>query len=572
MKKFGIVVLVICSWLTYTSGMSFMAPFPDQIFQNPVEGTILLSGTFGELRANHFHAGVDIKGQIGKPLFAAGEGYVARVKVEEGGYGKALYINHPNGFTTVYAHMNNFTPEIEEWVKKEQYRRKSYTVDLQPKPGQFTFERGASIGQMGTTGYSFGPHLHFEVRRSDSQRPVNPLFFGVKFQDRIPPALRQLKVYELDERRNTIRELKVNTYKSSKGYRIVDDTLVVNSGFLGFGLMAYDQMNGAPNRNGIYQLSLFDDQQLHYRMEMQSFSFAETRYLNAHLDYFEKTKNRSNYYRAYILPGNRASIYVEVGGDGTIQLQEGQVRKIDLVATDFHENASVLTFWVKKETAQVALKSPEEVKVPMSKMHCESEPGFEACFSKGSFYADLDITLSSTRQDSLSPFAPVYELGDPLVPVHRYFSIRLRPDALPASKKKKAFIGFWDHRGNLINIGGEWEGETLVSRQRSFGQFTVMTDEEPPSITPINFDTDIRKKRTLRFRLNDNVQTSGRARGLRYRGYVDGQWILFRYDAKNRLLWHEISDGRIGPGKHQLRLEVWDDRKNRTVWEKEVVR
>ncbi len=548
-----------------------MAPYPENIFADPVEGEIQLSGTFGELRANHFHAGIDIKGYIGKPLFAAAEGFVSRVKVEEGGYGKALYIQHPNGFTTVYAHLNRFTPEIEAWIKQQQYRRKTFEVDLRPPPGRFTFDRAQPIGQMGTTGYSFGPHLHFEVRRSDTQRPTNPLFFGVKVRDDIPPMFRELKVYVLDERKNVLSEQKINVFKTPRGFRVVGDTVYVPGSRVGFGLKAYDQMNGIPNRNGLFQLSLYQEEELQYRMEMESFSFVETRYLNAHLDYAEKTLHRSNYYRAYIQPGNKASIYLELGKDGTISLAEGQTRQINLAGKDFNGNRSVLSFWVKKK-GEIPEAGNYEVTLPISDRLCKTESGFEACFPKGSFYTDVNIPLILEKNDSLSPYSPQVSLGDVSIPVHRYFSVRLPVTQLPAEQKGKACIAYQGERGSLVNIGGEWDNGHLVSRHRAFGTFRVALDDEAPEIEPLGFKADMKNADQLRFLLRDNFPTSGRARGLRYRGWIDGEWVLFGYDAKNSLLWHDFSDGKVGPGTHSLRLEVRDDRNNLAVWEGEFTR
>jgi len=548
-----------------------MTPYPENIFADPVEGDIQLSGTFGELRSNHFHAGIDIKGYIGKSLFAAAEGFVSRVKVEEGGYGKAIYIQHPNGYTTVYAHLNRFTPEIEAWIKQQQYRRKTFAVDLRPKSGQFTFDRGQPIGQMGTSGYSFGPHLHFEVRRSDVQRPTNPLFFGVQIQDELPPVFRELKVYVLDERKNVLGEQKINVFKTPRGYRVVGDTVFVPGSRVGFGLKAYDQMNGTPNRNGLFQLSLYQEEELQYRMEMESFSFVETRYMNAHLDYAEKTLHRSNYYRAYIQPGNKASVYIDLGKDGSLSLSEKEARQINLAGQDFNGNRSVLSFWVKKK-GETRGEEKREITLPLTEPFCKTDGGFEVCFRRESFYTDVTIPLSLEENDSLSPYSPLVSLGDASVPVHRYFSVRMPVGQLPAGLRDKALIAYQREEGKMVNIGGDWEDGFLVSRHRAFGKFQVAIDDEAPKIKPLGFKADMTDADQLRFLLHDNFPTSGRAHGLRYRGYIDGEWVLFGFDAKNSLLWHDFSDGKVGPGRHSLRLEVKDDRNNLAVWEGEFTR
>ena len=177
-------------------------PFPKDYFRMPVDmATVRLSGTFGELRSNHFHTGIDISsatGSIGQPVFATADGFLDRVKVQESGYGKALYIKHPNGYTTVYAHLDKFSPAVERYVKEVQYKRERFGVDLYPTDGVFQVKKGEQIGNMGNSGSSQGPHLHFEIRRSSNQKALNPLLFGLPILDDVPPAIRNMKVYFLN--------------------------------------------------------------------------------------------------------------------------------------------------------------------------------------------------------------------------------------------------------------------------------------------------------------------------------------------------------------------------------------
>ena len=204
--------------------------YPQNYFRSPVSGTIRLSGTFGELRPNHLHAGIDIKardGKIGQSLYAAADGYVSRIKMQSGGYGKVLYIDHPNGYTTVYAHMHEFDKEVEDYVKMMQKEKESFAVELYPEPNQFVFEKGDKVGKLGMSGRSFGPHLHFEIRDTKTEKPINPLLFGINVSDNIPPRIHQLKIYNLNDKRETQKTKTIDLLKNGKKYSVRKDTLTI---------------------------------------------------------------------------------------------------------------------------------------------------------------------------------------------------------------------------------------------------------------------------------------------------------------------------------------------------------
>jgi len=255
-------------------------PYP-QHFRAPIDGEILLSGTFCELRSDHFHSGIDIKGYLGKDLLAIDEGYVSRIKVQEGGYGNALYIDHPSGYTSVYCHLDRFTSELEHFVKSHQYNKERFEVDLYPEKERFKFTKGQKVGDMGTSGRSFGPHLHFEIRETKSQKALNPLRFGFEVKDHRHPRMHQLKVYELNEQCETTASSHYSLHRSGNQYSPSKKTILTSSEFTGLGLKVYDHMDGAPNWNGIYSLELLVDDSLHLAFEMEKLAFNETRYLNA---------------------------------------------------------------------------------------------------------------------------------------------------------------------------------------------------------------------------------------------------------------------------------------------------
>ena len=234
--------------------------YPQDYFRSPIDQAIRLSGTFGELRSNHLHSGIDIKaanGKTGQPIYAAAEGYIARIKVSSSGYGNALYIVHPEGYMTVYAHMQNFSKSVADYVKKQQYVKQSANVDLYLGPETFKLNKGEQIGKLGVSGRSFGPHLHFEIRDNKTQKPINPLLFGLKMEDHIAPKMHQLKVYSLNDKKETLSTKTFDLQKNGNRYTVKGDTLTIGAWRAGFALKVYDHHDGVSNWNGIYALDMY---------------------------------------------------------------------------------------------------------------------------------------------------------------------------------------------------------------------------------------------------------------------------------------------------------------------------
>ena len=547
--------------------------YPKDYFDAPVRTSIRLSGTFGELRSNHFHSGIDIKGYIGLALYAPAEGYVVRIKIQAGGYGRALYIAHPTGYTTVYAHMNRFTDELEEYVKSAQYEKESFEVDLYPPKNKFSFRQGEQIGEMGTTGYSFGPHLHFEVRDSKTEKPINPLLFGFKVADSLSPRMHQIKVYEMDEKKRTAHSQIYNLVDRGRAYGVSGDTVYVVSDQVGLALKVYDHMDGVRNWNGVYIVELMVDGAPYFTYEMESFSFDESRYLNAHLDYADQVSQKSYFNRLYTLPGNRLSIYPQKESGGILSLKAGQrAKKIQMKAYDAAGNYTELQFWLKRNGKTLKLP-PESYQyvLPHDRENEIHNGSLFLRFPKGTFYEDLYMHYDSATDPKPGIYSPVYQVEDYKTPAHKYFDIAIQPIFLPDDLRKKAFVAYIDQDGDIVNYGGQWKNGMLQARVRDLGEFCIMADEEAPVIKPVSFSSNLGNARKITFKMTDNVATAGNARGLRYRATVNGKWILMEYDAKNDLL-HYHFDERIKEGTHQLRIEVVDSRDNKAVFERRFSR
>jgi len=217
------------------------------LFISPVKIPLALSGNFGELRSDHFHSGIDIKtqGVTGKEIVATSAGYVYRISISPGGFGRALYLRHPSGYSTVYAHLERFIPEIEEYITQQQYEKKSFTITVFPPQEKFVFQQGDLIAYSGNSGSSGGPHLHYEIRKSNSENPVNPLHFDFGVSDNIKPVIEKLAIYPVN--RHTLingqnKARKINVAGGNGNYHVPSGNEITISGLAGFGIKSFDRL------------------------------------------------------------------------------------------------------------------------------------------------------------------------------------------------------------------------------------------------------------------------------------------------------------------------------------------
>lgn len=544
--------------------------YPTDDFRAPVAGPLRLSGTFGELRSNHFHSGIDIKsrnGRTGDPLFACADGHVSRIKIEGGGYGNALYIDHPNGFTTVYAHLERYYPELSLYIKQQQYEQQSFELDIYPERGQFPVTKGQVVGAMGVSGTSFGPHLHFEIRETDTEKAVNPLLFGLEVPDREPPRIHELKVYSLDRNLRAWATRKPHIGRVDTDYRLHGDTLQIGARQAGFGIKTYDRMSYVSNMNGVYAIRMYQDDELVYSFRMEKFAFDETRYINAHLDYAEQVSARSYFNRLYLLPGNELSAYEEAKDRGVITLEENQTSEIRMVVEDFAGNDTEMRFWVKRKEVKPVDGPVHTYLLPWDEESLIETPSLQLYFPKGTLYENLYMQYQASTELSDGVYSAVHHVHDYKTPVHQYYDIAIRPLALPEEKRDQAFIAYCDQRNRVYNCGGVWKDGMLHAQVRDLGDFSIMVDERPPSIKPVRFQSNMRGQSRMVFEVRDNYRTARNVDGLRYRARLNGEWILMEYDKKNHRLTHYF-DGRFDPGQYELVLEVWDVVGNRSVWQR----
>lgn len=529
-------------------------------FISPVDHDIRLTGNFMELRTNHFHAGIDIKsskGQVGDVIKSVHNGHVSRIKVQTGGYGNALYIDHPNGYTSVYAHLHEYSAALSEFVKEVQYATESYEVDIYLPDSLFRFVQGQELGLMGNSGRSFGPHLHFELRKTDKEEPVNPECLGIGPSDTRAPVLESLHLHYIGQN-GEIHDKKVKYFKS-KGptYSLYDNEILVNAERVGLGLQMYDRMDGSWNKNGIYSYQVKIDGIEIFSWKADRFSFDETRYINAFWDYERHKQHGQKVYLLYKQECNPFS-YFDAVSDGIIDLTLGKSRKVEIRVADLHKNESVINF---------DLMNSESTPILGDYIKCDSTiersaGSFIVTMSDNALYSPAKLNISSQILKVGEQRCKSVTIGETTTSVNGYYTISC---PVPSSDFESYTFVSKDNKGRLIHFGGDTIAGKFVGYVDQLGTFSLYKDEIPPSIEVVSCSAS--KKTTWKFRITDNLLDDGRARELDYRATINGSWIRMVFDKKNDLLL--FSDFAELPNTpFDFQLDVWDHCGNVTNYTK----
>ena len=532
-----------------------------QNYTSPLDFKMLLSGTFGELRGNHFHAGIDIKteGVEGQKVKTIADGYISRIKVSTWGYGKAIYITHPEtGHTSVYAHLQKFSDKIDRIVKKEHYKKESFEINLFPNKNALKVKQGEIIALSGNSGGSGGAHLHFEIRDTKTEHPINPLQFGFKIADNIPPTLSKLKIYAFDTTLiNGYRKSKIINIKKTNNKYSIDETPTINGSFA-VGISTYDKLNDSYNKNGVYSIKVCVDSSICYKFTVDELDFSTSRYINAHMDYKEKKESNKKYHRCYKLPHNKLTNYSDIINEGIINIKDTLSHLITLEVTDIYGNISDLQFNVKSTNNPFLSRCPlpkDTINTPFSldKVNIFKKENMELHMQTFSLYEPLMFHYNTI--DSVDGvYGKVHQVHYDNTPVHKKYVLSLKAE-IADSLKARSYIATTDLKGNFWYIGGKWTNGFIKTKTREFGNFCIITDTMIPEIKGVNiypgkiFNTQSTIKCTIKDK-DSGIKN--------YRGEIDGKWILMDYDYKKNLLIFDI-DKNISKGKHTFTLEVEDN-------------
>ncbi|WP_257659057.1 M23 family metallopeptidase [Parapedobacter lycopersici] len=545
--------------------------YPRDYFRQPLDLPPQASGTFAELRSNHFHGGSDYRTQqrIGHPLHAIGDGYISRARVQLGGGGNALYITHPNGYTSVYMHMHVFNERIAAAVREQQYREQRFDVDVRLEPKIIPVKKGDIIGQTGNSGSSQGPHLHLEIRDTESEEPINPQLFGLEFPDNIPPAIQGITVYDLGDEsfseHTPRRHLQVSAGNSGQ-YALAQNTVIPINGRTGIGIVTSDKHNGSPFSNGVYSIELLLDGKPIYHAVFERFGFTDSRALNSHIDYPYYILKRTRIQKSFVDPNNPLEIYKQLVNDGVLVLTDNEVHQLMYRVRDVRGNTSTLGFSVQHNTAY----QPERKRTPgtvifnYDKENRYTSDHLQITVPENSLYDQLHFSYAQGTKPAKG-YSLMQHVHNRMIPVHRGYQLAIKPDeTLPVHLYGKALIV--DSRGN--SQGGRYEDGWVRTTAYSFGSFYVGVDTIAPTIRPQNISEGKNMATLSRMNLLIGDDLSGIQQ---FNGYLDDQWVLMEYDPKAGVLWHVFEPG-LSKGKHHFRLEVVDWKDNKQVYEVNFLR
>lgn len=567
MKKIFILLLLSISLSSFS-----------QDYRSPLDIPIQLSANFGELRNNHFHSGIDMKTQqvINKPIYSIADGFVSRISVSPAGYGLALYIDHPNtGHTSVYGHLESFSPRIAEYVRKKQYEQESYQVNLMLDSSVLPVKKGERIANSGNTGGSGGPHLHFEVRDSKTEEALDPLpYYKNMIKDTRAPEIRGIAAYPVPGRgvvNGSVLPLRQSVSLLKNGVYSDPAKSIDAWGWIGLGIKAYDRMDEAANIYGVRTISMSVDGKKIFSYNMDKFRFDETRMLNTFTDFADWRLNKSFFMKSFVEPGNTLRFY-KSDNDGYLNINEERPYNITYALQDAYGNETTYKFVVNGKKQDINIPSGCSLVMVWSDDNRYISEPFSLIIPKGNLYNDICFTLSQSKSGEY--YSGIYTVNNEPVALHKSGEVRIKLDSDPLSNKKQ--YGIVQLNGNKASwVGGAYRDGSVVAPIRELGvRLAVSSDTEPPKIAPVTVNRKVKGKtqkvpesspERIRVRVSDNL--SGIAS---FRGEVDGQFALFEHDVKSNIYTYRYDASRIGTGKtHTLVFTATDACGNKSEYKTE---
>jgi len=554
----------LISCLLFSVTLQAQVPnYPKGYFRNPLNIPMQLVANFGELRTNHWHMGLDIRTQQREnlPVHAAAAGYIAKIKIEPFGFGRAIYINHPNGLTTLYAHLNDFAPNVESWVKTQQYNQQSWAVELIPPPSLFPVGKGDFIAYSGNTGGSMGPHVHFEIRETATDKCLNPLLFGFPIADAVPPAITRLGLYDRNRSVYAQSPQLIGLRKTGTGrYALAKpNPLKVGTDKISFALGTVDYFTGSTNPNGVYSARILLDNVLQSEFILDSIDYNETRYMNAHIDYRYEALAGPSLQHLSRMPGDITGVYTSTPTEGVLYLTDTALHTVRIEVRDAAQNLSTLSFTVKYDPSLAPTATAFNQQWYPQEVNIFEAADFEVFSTEFTLYDTVNVAYNANRAAyaaSSAAISPVHTFLHASIPSHDSFTVRLKITE-PLSEEVKDRILIRNVSGSRTTImKAEWQRDWVAAKFRQFGNFQAFLDTIPPTInTP---PTDLSRATRLLFTPQDNFNKIKS-----FRAELNGQWLRFTNDKGK--VWIYKFDEKFPPGEHELKVTVEDEAGNVTT-------
>ena len=520
----------------------------------PLEIPFSISGTFGEPRSSHFHLGIDIKtqGKEGLEVKSISSGSVSRIRISLGGYGKAIYIDHPNKTTSVYAHLKKFAPKIESYIKKFQYENETYTIQKFPKKNQLLIEKGEVIGFSGNTGGSSGPHLHFEIREKKSQKPLNPLLYNLPVNDLVRPQLQKLFIFYTQENiiLNRIQPILLERVNDS----LYKTAMIETSGKIGIGIQMFDRQDYSYSRNGVYSTKVFVNGKIISHYKFDKLVINESKKLYQVIDYKNYTQNRLKIFKLFYKSGNKLNFMNTLVDQGIFKVELGKSYQIIIEIEDFSGNKSTIEAFIEGTENKI---KPVELRGRLIKTDREYSftlKNKELFFPSKTFFNDVKIELFENKDQ--------IEIGPNLFPIANSFEIKFGFNEKDSLRSAQTFIAK-KMKKSLVYLPTKLEESKLIAKVNELGVYTLARDSIPPTVVPDNFKKNqwLSSYKSLNLKIDDDFS------GIKkYRGTINGEWALFEYEPKRKLLTYDFFDKYSEKLKHNLELEVEDNVGNKKIY------
>ena len=527
--------------------------FPQDYFISPIDFTISLSGNFGDFRTNHFHSGIDIRtqGQIGKKIFASAEGYISRIRISPFGYGNALYITHPNGYTSLYGHLNRFNKTIAEYIFKKQYELELNTIDYYLEPNELLVEQGDVIGFSGNSGSSSGPHLHFEIRDTETEYPLNPIMFGFDIPDDVLPEIYSVYVYPLEEWSTVNGKKEVRSFKATKQYGVfkIREKIKV-TGKVGIGLYSLDRFKNGKYKHTFNALHMKVDGESFYKFNYSQLDFATLRDVNSHMDLEIKKTEKKKITKCFKEPHSRLDFYTIKENNGVLELFEGDKKEVEILVKDLENNESKISFQIHGNTEQVrnTERKSFDKKLNASQENAYYEDGVSLYFPEKRLYKDIYLNVEYSKETNSAILSPAH------IALKDWYTLKMECPNHPDELKSKLVIARDKGNGYLKPEDTRFDNGWLSCRTKELGKFKIVLDTISPTIALVS--KSIKNSKTA-FKATDNFNQYSE-----YEARIDNRWLKLFFDAKAKKFYCNPSDLELSEGEHEFIFTISDPQGN----------
>jgi len=557
------VLLTLVSFLFFQGNAQVFPPkdYPENAFAYPLNIPVKLNANFGELRNNHFHMGLDLftLRRENLPVYAPADGWIAKVKIDPKGFGNATYVNHYNGLTTLYCHMNTFPPQVLKAIKEGQYKKEKWKGDVEFDKERFPVKKGDFIGYSGNTGASAGPHVHYEIRRTEDDACVNPLLIH-KFYDVTPPDLQRIAFYDRNKSTYEQQPRIMPVIHGAGGHTISGGSIIVSSNKVGIAIGATDRMTGVPNANGIYQALLYLDDAPVSGFQLDGIDYLQTRYLNAHIDYRIKKSGGAYWQHVTPLPGDLLPINFRGAESGCIELKDTEPHKVRLEVKDVNGNAINMRFniqWTGEHGASLLTVKNSRYMFPGMINVFETED-LQVVSSEKSYY-DAFLMKYSVKSGLPAIVSDIHTVHTPMIPVHDSLRYRIKANQNLSITDRDRVVMVKSAGGKIDIAKAELTGEWYEAKFRDFGDFWLEVDNSPPQIviTGLYDGAILSAGSTVICNVKEDKKEIRQ-----FRAELDGKWLMF--EGLGPVYRYRV-DEYCPPGEHELEILVEDEAGNETV-------